>query len=174
MKHKSLLIVHYSLFIVLCSCSPAGIASIQREDHFSLDIGPMEDQIAMYSLDGAGRVHHAGIAMRDGFFYISDNNGGKIVRYNSYGDLLFMIYNDEINPHPISLKTKVDDNAQATRWAFTYPLQSPGKIAVDSRKHIYAEERLPYDRHSFDAEQKALQDSVILHFDADGRFIEYL
>jgi len=133
----------------------------------------MEDQIALYNLEGDGRVHHAGLAMRDGFFYITDNNGGKIVRYNSYGDLLFMIYNDETNPAPISLKT-IDDSAQATRWAFTYPLQSPGKIAVDSRRHIYVEERLPHDRRSFDAENKALLDSVILHFDADGRFVEYL
>ena len=169
-----LFFIFYLLSFIFFSCSPAGIASIQREDLFSLDIGPMEDQVAMYSLAGAGRLHHAGIAMRDGFFYISDNNGGKIVRYNSYGDLLFMIYNDESNPHPISLRTRVDDTAQATRWAFTYPLQSPGKIAVDSRKHIYTEERLPYDRQSFDSEHKALLDSVILHFDADGRFIEYL
>jgi len=61
-----------------------------------------------------------------------------------------------------------------TRWAFTYPLKAPGKIAVDSRKHIYTEERLPRDRHIFDAKNRVLQDSVILHFDEDGRFIEYL
>ena len=165
-----------TLFLVLCSlisCSPQGPNSIQREDLFSLDIGPMEDQIALYNLAEDGRVHHAGLAMRDGFFYITDNNGGKIVRYNSYGDLLFMIYNDETNPEPISLKM-IDENAQATRWAYTYPLQSPGKIAVDSGRHIYIEERLPLDRRSFDAENKVLLDSVILHFDADGRFIEYL
>ena len=133
----------------------------------------MEDQIALYGLEG-GRKHHVEIAMRDGFFYIVDSNGGKIVRYNSYGDLLFMIYNDETNPDPISLKTNIGDGVQVTRWAFTYPLQSTGKIIVDSRKHIYAEERLPYERRSVDSENKALLDSVILHFDADGRFIEYL
>jgi hypothetical protein len=72
------------------------------------------------------------------------------------------------------LKTKIGDGAQVTRWAFTYPLRSAGKIAVDSRKHIYVEERLSSERHSFDQEHKALLDSVILHFDADGRFIEYL
>jgi hypothetical protein len=45
---------------------------------------------------------------------------------------------------------------------------------VDSRKHIYAEDRFPYERHGFDTENKALLDSMILHFDADGRFVEYL
>jgi len=134
----------------------------------------MEDQIALYDLEGNGMKRHAEIAMRDGLFYITDSNGGKIVHYNSYGDLLFMIYNDETNPEPISLGTKAADGAQVTRWAFTYPLRAAGKIAVDSRKHIFVEERLPYERHGFDAANKALLDSVLLHFDADGRFIEYL
>ena len=161
------------LALGLAACIPSNVGSIQREDLFFLDIGPMEDQIALYGLEGAGR-RHVEIAMRDGFFYIADTNGGKIVQYNSYGDLLFMIYNDETNPEPISLKTRNGDGAQVTRWAYTYPLRSSGKIAVDSRKHIYVEERLPYERHNFDAENKALLDSVVLHFDADGRFVEYL
>ena len=156
------------------ACTPASMDTIQREALFSLDIGPMEDQIALYSLEANGKKRHAELAMRDGFFYITDSNGGKVVHYNSYGNLLFMVYNDETNPAPISLGTKAADGAQVTRWAFTYPLRSPGKIVVDSRKHIYVEERLPSERHHFDSENKALLDSVLLHFDADGRFIEYL
>jgi hypothetical protein len=45
---------------------------------------------------------------------------------------------------------------------------------VDSRKHIYAVDLLPQERHGVDAESRALLDSAILHFDSDGRFIEYL
>ena len=165
----------FCFLICLCAaCTKPNIDSIERENLFSLDIGPMEDQIALYDLEGDGKIRHAEIAMRDGFFYIADSNGGKIVQYNSYGDLLFMIYNDENNPDPISLKTQVEDSARVTRWAYTYPLRSPGKIIVDSRKHIYAEERLPPERRYLNQENKALLESVILHFDADGRFIEYL
>jgi hypothetical protein len=160
--------------VCLAACTPTGIDSIQREDLFTLDIGPMEDQIALYGFEGDGGIRQAKLAMRDGFFFITDSNGGKIVRYNSYGDLLFMVYNDETSPDPVSLKPKTEDGTQLTRWALTYPLRSPGKIAVDSRKHIYAEERLPHERHSFDTENRALLDAIILHFDADGRFIEYL
>ena len=134
----------------------------------------MEDQIALYSFEGDGGIRQAEIAMKDGLFYISDSNGGKIVRYNSYGDLLFLIYNDETNPQPANLKPKADNGPLVTRWAFTYPLRAPGKIAVDSRKHIYVEERLPRERHVIDAKNRVLQESVILHFDEDGRFIEYL
>ncbi|MDR0290904.1 MAG: hypothetical protein LBI06_08215 [Treponema sp.] len=175
MKHTMSGLFVLCAALVAAGCFPSGIDSIQRENLFSLDIGLMEDQIALYGLEGGdGRVRHIELAMRDGFFYIADNNGGKIVRYNSYGDLLFMVYNDETNPDPISLKIKAGDGSQVTRWAFTYPFRSPGRIAVDSRKHIYVEERLPHERHHFDSENKALLDSVILHFDADGRFVEYL
>jgi hypothetical protein len=134
----------------------------------------MEDQIALYDLEGDRGVKKTDFAMRDGLFYLSDGNGGKVVRYNSYGDLLFMIYNEETNPSPVTSKTNIEDSTLVTRWAFSYPLQEPGEIAVDSRKHIYVEDRLPYDRHSVDVESKALLDSTILHFDADGRFVEYL
>jgi hypothetical protein len=85
-----------------------------------------------------------------------------------------MIYNEETNPAPLSLRTNIEDSARVTRWAFSYPLGSPGKIAVDSRKHIYAEERLPDDRYGYDGENRALLDGIILHFDGDGRFVEYL
>ena len=164
----------FAVSLVFSACSLSGIKSIERENLFSLDIGPMEDQIALYKLEGDNGIRRVDFAMRDGLFYIADGSGGKIVRYNSYGDLLFMIYNEETNPRPINLKTNIEDSAQVTRWAFSYPLREPGEIAVDSRKHIYAEDRLPHERHRFDQESKALLDSTILHFDADGRFIEYL
>jgi hypothetical protein len=160
--------------LLCCACSGSGIKSIEREELFSLDIGPMEDQLALYKIEGDSGVRRTDFAMRDGLFYIADGNSGKIVRYNSYGDLLFMIYNEETNPEPASLKTNIEDSAQVTRWAFSYPLREPGKIAVDSRKHIYAEDRLPPERRRVDPESKALLDGIILHFDADGRFIEYL
>jgi hypothetical protein len=172
MKRCFLLFTCCLLFFL--SCTEQNVDFIQRENLFSLDIGPMEDQIALYNMEGDRGIRCADIAMRDGLFYIADGNGGKIVHYNSYGDILFMIYNDETNPEPVNMKAKPDENSQVTRWAFTYPFNSPGKIAIDSRKHIYAEEKLPGERHYFDAENKALLDSVILHFDEDGRFIKYL
>ena len=172
--NKYCFLLPISFFLLFFFCTQAGIDLIQRETLFSMDIGPMEDQIALYGLEGDGGMRRADLAMRDGLFYISDRNGGKIVHYNSYGNLLFMIYNNETNPEPASLKPKTDENAQLTRWAFTWPLRSPGKITIDSRKHIYAEEQLPHERHSYDAENRALQDSIILHFDSDGRFVEYL
>jgi hypothetical protein len=168
-------VVFTGLLVLLAGgCSRGEIDSIAREDLFTLGIGRMEDQLALYNLEGDRGLSRVGLTMREGLFYIADAGGSKVVRYNSYGDLLFMIYNDESNPVPLSLKTGIDEDTTVTRWAFTYPLREPGRIAVDSRKHIYVEDRLPDDRHGYDAESKALLDSVVLHFDQDGRFVEYL
>jgi hypothetical protein len=149
------------------------IPSIDRQDLFTLDIGRLEDQIALYNLEGGMGVRPADVAMRDGLFYISDGNGGKILRYNSYGNLLFMIYNEETNPPPMTLRPLQGEDV-TTRWAVSYPLLEPGEITVDSRKHIFVRDRLPYERHGYDPEGRSLLDNIILHFDADGRFVEYL
>ena len=171
MKKYYILSVLLIFFLVTCGNDSNG--SIEREDLFSLEIGPMEDQIALYKLDGDRGIRRTGFTMRDGLIYIADGNSGKIVRYNSYGDLLFMIYNDETNPAPITLRTITDDE-QATRWAYSYPLEEPGWISVDSRRHIFAEDRLPQNDQRYDPETKALLDGIILHFDQNGRFINYL
>lgn len=162
------------MVLLFCGCNNEQILSITREDLFSLDIGRLEDQIDLFNLEGDRSVQKTSLAMRDGLFCIADGNGEKIVCYTSYGDLLFMIYNDETNPPPLSLLPLGEHAGVVTRWALTYPFRSPGAIAVDSRKHIYAEDRFPYERRGFDTENKALLDSIILHFDADGRFVEYL
>ena len=161
------------LTLLVFSCKKSDYGSVEREDLFTLDIGPMEDQIALYRLDGNRGIRKTGFTMRDGTFYISDGNGGKIVRYNPYGDLLFMIYNEETNPPPITLKN-INDNEQVTRWAFPHELEGPGWITVDSKKHIFVEDRVPVSEQRFDPESKVLLDGIIKHFDQDGRYVKYL
>ena len=133
----------------------------------------MEDQIALFDLEGNHGKRLANHVMRDGLFYIYDGNGAKILRYNSFGDLLFMIYNEETNPPPMTLRP-LTDGILITRWSVPFPLVEPGEIAVDSRRHIYVRDRLPPDQHRFDTETRSLLSNVILHFDAYGRFLNYL
>ncbi|MHB9291002.1 hypothetical protein Holit_00072 [Hollandina sp. SP2] len=163
-----------TLFSLLAgACTQEPFPSITRENLFTLEIGRMEDQIALYNLEGDQGIRRTELAMREGLFYISDGNGEKIVRYNSYGDLLFMIYNDQTNPLPLTL-LPLKESEIVTRWALTYPLQDPGKITVDSRKHLYVEDLLPSEGHRFDPESKSILNKVILHFDEYGRFVQYL
>jgi len=152
----------------------AAAEEVAREDLFTLGIGRLEDQIDLYDLEGDRGNRGAGLAMREGFLYLADGNGGKVARYSPYGDLLFMIYNDETNPPPLTLRSDPEAEMPVTRWAFTYPLREPGKIAVDSHKHIWVSDRLPPGRYAVDDESGARLDRVVLHFDGDGRFVEYL
>ncbi|MDR0588948.1 MAG: hypothetical protein LBG25_00210 [Spirochaetaceae bacterium] len=159
---------------LLGGCFRAKIPSITRRDLFTIAIGKLEDQIDLFNLEGERSNRKTDIAMRDGLLYISNGNGGKLVRYNSYGDLLFMIYNEEQNPPPLTLRRNNDNQGIVTRWAYAYPLQEPGIIAVDSRKHIYVEDRVLQGQEGFDGENKASLDRRVLHFDIDGRFVKYL
>ncbi|MDR2794025.1 MAG: hypothetical protein LBB61_10265 [Treponema sp.] len=171
------IIIRFIFFSGLCTlllsaCAEKQSEAITRENLFTLQIGRLEDQIAFYNQDGDKGIRRNGLCMRDGIFYISDSGGQKVTRFNSYGDILSMIYNDETNPQPLTLKPK-QQGETVIRWAFTYPFQTPGRIAVDTQKHIYVEDSLPDERHGVDPESKALLDGVVLHFDADGRFLEY-
>ena len=161
----------FCLALSAVSCAQRGQLLPQREDLFYLDIGPMEDQLSLFVFPDDAGMPRASLAMRDGLFYISDGTGRKVVRYNSFGDLLFLIFNDETNPDPSDLRIRTDDDGQMTRWAFTFPFRSPGMIAVDSRRHIFVEEIWAEEWHVFDAENQSLLNSMVLHFDQDGRFI---
>ncbi|MDR1306513.1 MAG: hypothetical protein LBK74_02935 [Treponema sp.] len=158
----------------LFGCSRGRISSVARMDLFNLEIGPLEDQVNLVNLAGGSSSSRTSLAMRDGFFYISDTAGKKIVRYSSYGDLLFVIYNDETNPPPITLRRGVDEEGMATRWSIAYPLKEPGVITVDSRKHIYAADKVDASRRSTDTENNSLLDNVVLHFNDTGRFVNFL
>ncbi|MDR2659892.1 MAG: hypothetical protein LBC27_07905 [Spirochaetaceae bacterium] len=172
MNNRVLSIFVFCLLFFL-SCSEDKKLSIEREDLFTFGIGRLEDELDMFALEGARSVRRTALKMRDGLFYISNGNGEKIAHYNSYGDLLFLIYNDETNPPPLTLGEKVDGVA-VTRWAYKWPLREPGAITVNSAKHIFVADRLPPERHDFDAEQKTVMDSLVLHFDRDGKFVDYL
>ncbi|NLJ10590.1 MAG: hypothetical protein GX438_09670 [Treponema sp.] len=158
----------------LNSCSNKEIQSVDRQNLFRLDIGRLENQIDLFALDQSQAMIKTHIAMRDGIFYISDSKGQKVSKFTSYGDLLSMIYNQETNPPPFTLKISSGSSEIVTRRAVPYPLIQNGSLAVDSRKHLYVEDRLPPDRRTYDAEKRVLFDSTVLHFDSDGNFIEYL
>jgi uncharacterized protein YcfL len=155
--------------LLLADCSRKPVVQVTREQLFSLEIGRFEDQVALYNLEGDLGIRGTSLAMRDGLFYIADGNGQKITRYDSYGDLLFMVYNEETNPIPLTLNPMPDKEA-VTRWTFTHPLRQLGHIAVDANKRIYVEDLLPNEERLVDPETGALLDSVILFFDAEGRF----
>lgn len=159
--------------LILADCGRGGDA-LHREDLFALDIGRLEGELDLYNDIRTRPPQKTSIAMTDGLFYISNASGQKITRYNSYGDLLFMIYNDETNPPLLDLDVLTVPGPRRTRWAVPYPLQCPGAIAVDRQKTLYVSDMLTPDQHRADAAGNMLYDSLVLQFDADGRFVNYI
>ncbi|MDR2313496.1 MAG: hypothetical protein LBE02_03090 [Spirochaetaceae bacterium] len=164
------------LFLILAfsGCSRGRISSVARMDLFNLEMGPLEDQVNLVGAAVGQSSNRTSLAMRDGLFYISDTSGGKIVRYNSYGDLLFVIYNEETSPPPITLRRGIDEEGMVTRWSIAHPLKEPGALTVDSRKHIYTADKVDGDRKLMDTETNSLLDNVVLHFNDSGRFVNFL
>jgi hypothetical protein len=168
------LFVFFAGLFVFFACSRGRISSVARVDLFSLEIGPLDNQVNLSSRGNVISDHRTNLAMRDGLFYISDTFGRKIVRYTSFGDPLFVIYNDLENPPPITLRHGIEEEGVATRWSIAYPLREPGVITVDSRKHIYVVDKVEEERKGFDSEDKTLLDTVVLHFNDSGRFVNFL
>ena len=165
-----------ALVLPLASCKKAAsVASIRREDLFSLSYGAFEEQLNLAGgLNATGAVN-TNIAMRDGFFYVSNGESQKILGLNSYGDLLTLYHNPKSNPAPLfdSPDTKRFNNAKnvSTRKTVDYPFNEPSLLALDSRQHIYVAETLPKERRE-SADNKILM-QVVLRFNSSS-FVDYI
>jgi len=156
-----------------CSDSRS-VTALQREPLFSLDYGVLEDQLNLFSLDDRAPPQKTRLAMRDGIFFVSNGNAAKVLTLSSFGDLLAMVYNPERNPPPLTLQTSDAGSAAQGRTAKPYPFSSPGEIAVDSKRTIFVEDRVPDSRRTYDDAMKASLEYVVLRFSRDGEYLDYL
>ncbi|TFG64984.1 MAG: hypothetical protein E4H36_01405 [Spirochaetales bacterium] len=159
--------------VSLFSCGGGKTDILKREDLFTLRLGKMEDHLSFFMLDN----HYTGgtidFVMKDGLIYISNQDGGKVMKFNSYGDIISLVYNEEKNPVPIVLK-RVSGDTVTNRLAFPYPFVSPGNIAVGSNKMLLVQDGVPKERRIQDEAGQSVFDQVILRFDTNGRLKDYL
>ena len=163
------------------SCSKMGaVANLKSETLFTLDYGKFENELDLYEMD-KGSDFSSKILMRDGFFYLSDNNSKKIMQLNSYGDLLSIIYNPKYNPVPsfiqfsdIAIEPDGKPSVNATQRSTVYSFINPGNIALDSDKNLYIVDFLPEDRFEMNANGSQMLRQVVLRFSADGTYLDYL
>jgi hypothetical protein len=157
------------------SCADSrAVMSLQREQLFSLGYGVLEDQLNLFDLEGDAPPQKTRLAMRDGIFFVSNGNAAKVLTLSSFGDLLAMVYNPERNPPPVALQPVEAGAAAQGRTAKPYPFLSPGEIAVDSKRTIFVEDRVPDGRRSYDDSMKASLEYVVLRFSRDGEYLDYL
>ncbi len=160
---------------LLWACDGSSTSVLERENLFRLEIGRLEDQLDLFAIDGVLPPEKNRVVMRDGLFFVSNGVSNKIMVFNSYGDLLSLYYRPDANPEPVSLAIVDDaDGAESTRFAVPYPFRRTGEIAVDRNKSIAIVDRLSIERTVDDTELGVRLDNVVLRFDDNGRFIDYL
>ncbi len=169
------------LLFALCSllffsCEKnASVATVKRQDLFSLSYGAFEEQLNLAGgLNATGAVNTA-IAMRDGFFYVSNGESQKMLELNSYGDLLTLYHNPETNPTPLfdssDSRPLGSSKNVSTRKTVDYPFNAPSLLALDSSKYIYVAETLPKERQESGDNKILLQ--VVLRFNSSS-FVDYI
>ena len=175
MNKHHLLLLAVIFGLVMYSCDENGaVMSLEEKTLFSLNYGNFEDELNLFSLANPGPIKTC-IEMRDGFFYIANGESKKVMEFNSYGDLISIFYNDETNPVPSFATTEdAQQDMAGTRKAISYPLNSVGEIAVDSRKYLYVVDKLPVERQEQDTKNRTLLSQVVLRFDSGGNFMDYI
>lgn len=161
--------------VILAACDEQQPTFLEDESLFQLEIGRLEDQLDLVSRDGVMPRAETSIAMQDGMLYVGDGAANKIMEFTSYGDLVRLIYHPDQNPTPVTLgqSANVGDSG-LTRIATPYQFTQLGNIAVDSRRHVYAEDRLSSERSIYDEDLGVQLNRTIVRFDDDGSALDYL
>lgn len=178
-----------AFFFAACSGEP--VTTVDRERLFTLSYGHFENEIDLFTLDSDGSGPDTQIYMRDGMFYIANSGSKKILQFTSFGDLLSVYYNADANPAP-SFATGVadgvaggvsdgvvdipasDGQGTSTRKAIPYPFNHPAFLSVDAMKRLSVVDRLPAERVEYDNDDQVILQDVVLRFNPDGKFLEYL
>ncbi|MFP4431095.1 MAG: LIC_12708 family protein [Spirochaetaceae bacterium] len=159
---------------VFLSCGPREIRYLERQDLFSLSLGRSEDQIDLFQVDSADHNRRARVFMRQGLVYLADGSANKIMEFNSYGDILSLVYNPEENPQPVLLRSNPDNETLANRRAVGYNFTEVGEIAVTSESWLLVEDRLAEERALFDENLGVTLNRIVLRFGPEGRLVDYL
>jgi hypothetical protein len=157
--------------LVLAGCQRKGIEELVNSELFSLSMGKMEDQIDLFQFENAMVERANSVTMRDGWFYVANGSAGKIMAFSSYGDLIFLLYNAQMNPAPTTLGP-MDSSSTAdvsTRGFVAYPFADIGHIAVASDRTLYVEDAVPEAKAVKDTDRGVIRSRAILRFDRKGR-----
>lgn len=159
-----------SVFFLSCKDNKT-VSSIEEKEVFKLQYGNFEDQLNLFDLRNVGSINTS-LVMRDGFFYILNGEARKIMQMNSFGELMTFYYNPEFNASPSYASGQ--DIKEATRKAVEYAFNDLSYITVDSRKYLYVVDKLPLDRQEQDNKKKLVLSQIVLRFDSNGKFLDYI
>ncbi len=164
------------ILLILNSCDKKfNLGMLEKEDKFTLSIGNMDNELDFFARDGISFSLDSDIFMNNGIFYISNGNGKKIMKFNSYGDLI-----GKISPSRQSDSIPRDDSS----WNFN----EPGYI-TKNENYIYIVDSIEYDATlsenyidksrdktsvKSDIDRHILNEKIVKIFDIDGNYINYI
>ena len=172
-KRTALPVLLYSILIILAGCQKGDLDTLQREVLFSLSYGKSEDELTFFHESGM-KLPEARVAMSGGIVYVGTKQGRKVMKFNSYGDLIGLFYNDETNPEPVLLSSGLPEEYVSTRQAFPYPLSNIGDISVTREHRILVQDEINEQRQEFDPELDAMLDQIVLRFSREGTLVDFL
>ncbi len=147
------------------------VSSVEKETLFDLNYGNFENELNVANLSGAGEVNIS-LAMKDGFFYILNGESKKVMEMNSYGDLLALYFNDELNPRPSFYDLSAPSSS--TKAAAAYAFNDPSAISVDSRKFLYVVDKIPLERQEIDPKTNQILSQIVVRFDDQKKYMNYI
>lgn len=175
MQYISIITIAGALLLFgFAGCTKETEETLTQEILFELPIGRMEDQLSFFQLEGKSFRKKIGLYMKDGLFYIGNGEGQKVMKFNSYGDLLALYYDPQENPQPILLSVNKESETVSNRAAFPYNFTEVGEIAVTPDRHLLIQDTVPKERGEFDAQRQAMLDQIVLRFSRTGELLDYL
>lgn len=173
MNTKKLLIVFFIIMIISCR-EDETTGNLIKEDMFTLPIGNMDGELDFFAREGIPFSLKSDIHMSKGQFLVSNGNGKKIMKFNSYGNLL-----KKISPEKIT-----DLHNESLSWDFN----EPGVLSA-TENYIYIEDTIKYDTSISDNyidksrdltddkredEKHILTERIIHQFNSDGKYINFI
>ena len=130
------------LFVLTGAAAAIGCRSgetrlIMPEKLFELPIGKTETDLAFFTDNRSPSLQNVRIKMRDGLIYVMDPGVNKLMEFNSYGEILTLWFDPELNPPPTLLKENAEPGKEVTKKAFAFPFHRITEFAVNSQKRIY-------------------------------------
>ena len=149
---------------VLClfACSKGADLGLEPKTMFKLPYGVLDDELTPMA--------ESKLAMNDGFFYIIDSSLAKLMKFNSFGDLLLLQYNQDKNPVQL-LVHKSDETTPSNKAAIPFPYMEPTQIAVTDNQAFFVADTVTDDENLWSDEFGCMLTCTVHCFDSQGKLI---
>jgi len=151
--------------LLLFSCADKKNAGLENEEMFTLCYSKLDDGIYPSANNR--------ICMNDGFFYITDGAMGKMMKFNSYGDLLILDYNTDKNKKQL-LVARNDGTKPSNKASFPTDFVSPKQIAVNNDQSFFVADTLNDYQNLWSPDLNCMLTDTVNCFDMHGKLIAKL